>query len=210
MSLRDLASKGLAGFDPKTDEIVSASGLPAGDYLTSVTAIEHRAFDSGWDCFGVSFQVMEGEHEGQTENVNISFAEKSKSGKAIPDFILDRNIKFAAKLGSFLGVDVTDEDFDFDNETDIHEHLGQKLHGHEGLLTTLKVTVRPNKKDPSNPYTSYDLEEAEQPEELELDDSDLPSNMNPNSDAPLPSENDDPFANSSQDNTIPDDQLPFD
>lgn len=198
MSLRDLASKGLEGFDAKNDSIEAPQGLPAGDYNTVVDGIEHRAFDSGWDAFGVTFEVMEGEHTGQKENVNISFAEKSKSGKDIPDFILDRNIKLVAKLGALLGVDITGDDFGFDNETDIHEHLAKKLHGQVGKAVILKVTERPNKKDPSSPFRSYDLEEAEQPEIPEVSDNDMPWDN-----APAPTDNDAPAPTEQP-------QLPFD
>ncbi|WP_288531977.1 hypothetical protein [uncultured Secundilactobacillus sp.] len=195
MSLRDIANEITASsFDPKTDAVATAAGLPAGDYTTVVSEISHRVFDSGWDAFNVTFEVVEGEHAGQKENVNISFAEKAKSGKAIPQFILERNMKLVMKLGAFLGVEITPDDF-ADNETDTHENLYQKLRGHEGVAMILKVTVRENKKDPSNPYTSYDLDEAEQPEELPADD---------------------PFASdtASQDATEPpvvdDSELPFD
>lgn len=187
MSLRDLANKGLAGFDPNKDSVDAPQGLPAGKYSTTVSAIEHRSFDSGWDCFGSTFEVVEEDHAGQKENVNISFAETSSKGKAIPDFILDRNIKFVSKLGAFLGVDITADDFAGDNETDVHEHLAKKLHDHIGVMVTLVVTTRPNKKDPSNPYTSYDLEAMEQPEEIDIDDDDLPDGLQ-NSEPAEPSE----------------------
>lgn len=190
MGLRDIANKTLSGFDAKTDHIIASAGLPAGDYTAVVETVEHRAFDSGWDCFGTTFQVVEGEHAGQRENVNVSLAEQTKSGKAIPDFILDRNIKFITKLGALLGVEITASDFGNEgtNETDIHEHLANKLHDKAGEVVILTVQVRPNKKDPSNPYTSYDLTEAEQPTELPADD---------------------PFESNGK-TTVNDDDLPFD
>lgn len=187
MSLRDLASKGLEGFDAKNDSINAPQGIPAGKYLAAVEKSGHRVFDSGWDAFGVTFEVIEGEYAGRKENVNISFAETSKNGKTIPDFILDRNIKFVAKLGALLGVDVTGDDFGYDNETDIHEHLAQKLHSQAGKFVNLEIIERPNKKDPSNPYRSYDLEEADQPEIPEVSDNDMPWDN-----APAPTDSDAP------------------
>lgn len=192
MSLREMAAKGLAGFDPNKDSVEAPQGLPAGDYKAAVSSIEHRSFDSGWDCFGTTFEVVEGDHAGQKENVNISFAEKSKAGKAIPDFILDRNIKFVSKLGAFSGVDITADDFGGENETDIHEHLANKLHEHIGTLVILKVSVRPNKKDPSNPYTSYDLDQTDQPEAIDLGDDDLPDSLQNSDKAPMPTDDDAP------------------
>lgn len=208
MSLRNLAAKGLAGFDPKKDSVDASQGLPAGKYSTTVSAIEHRSFDSGWDCFGSTFEVVEGEHAGQRENVNISFAETSSKGKAIPDFILDRNIKFVSKLGSFVGVDITADDFAADNETDIHEHLTQKLHDHIGAMMTLVVTTRPNKKDPSNPYTSYDLEPMEQPTEINVDDDDLPDGL-AGGNTPAPTDADAPKWKPKDTTSEDEDGLPF-
>lgn len=198
MSLRDFASKGLEGFDAKNDAISTPQGLPAGKYLVAVEKIGHRVFDSGWDAFGVTFEVAEGEHTGRKENVNISFAETSKSGKPIPDFVLDRNIKFVAKLGALLGVDITGDDFGYDNETDIHDHLSQKLHGQTGKFVNLEIVERPNKKDPSSPFRSYDLKEAEQPEIIDVTENDLPW-----SDAPTPQEAETP-------DTTAQPELPFD
>lgn len=196
MSLRDIANEiAASSYDPKTDAVATAAGLPAGDYTTVVSEVAHRVFDSGWDCFGATFEVIEGDHTGQKENVNISFAETAKSGKAIPKFILDRNIKLIMKLGAFLGVEITPDDF-ADNETDTHENLYQKMHGHEGVTMILKVTVRENKKDPSNPYTSYDLDEADQPEELPADDPFTPDTASQNAAEPPA--------------TVDDSQLPFD
>lgn len=208
MSLRDLANKGLAGFDPNKDSVDAPQGLPAGEYTTTLTAIEHRTFNSGWDCFGTTFEIAEGEYAGRRENVNISFAETSKAGKAIPDFILDRNIKFVSKLGSFIGVDITADDFGMENETDIHEHLANKLHDHIGVLMTLVVTTRPNKKDPSNPYTSYDLEPMEQPTEINVDDDDLPDGLT-RGNTPAPTDVDAPKEKPKDTTSEDEDGLPF-
>lgn len=174
MSLRNFAEKSLAGFDAKNDSVSAPQGLSAGTYKMTVDNIGHRSFESGWDAFGVTFQVVEGEDAGRKENVNISFAETSKNGTAIPDFVLDRNIKFVTKLGALLGITIGMEDFDYDNETDLHDHLAQKLHSGEGKFVSLIITERPNKKDPSSPYRSYDLEETEQPEPIEISDDDMP------------------------------------
>ncbi|GAY74323.1 hypothetical protein [Lentilactobacillus kosonis] len=198
MSLRDFASKGLAGFDAKNDSISTPQGLPAGEYLMAIDSIGHSAFKSGWDAFSASFQVVEGEHTGRKENVNISFAETSKDGKPIPDFVLDRNIKFVAKLGALVGIDITAQDFDFDNETDLHEHLADKLHAQSGKFVVLDIIERPNKKDPSSPYRSYDLKEADQPEVPNVEDSDMPWGTEPvmptDADAPAPeADNDNPL-----------------
>lgn len=176
MSLRNLADQTLTGFDPKKDSVNSSSALPAGEYLMNITKLGHRVFKSGFDAIAIAFQVADGEQAGRIENVNISFAETSSSGNAIPEFVLDRNIKFISKLGALLGVDITADDFGADNSTDINNHIGEKLSTEIGKFINLKIIETPNKKDPNSPYRNYELEAAEQPEEIEIDDDDLPFN----------------------------------
>lgn len=183
MSLADLANSTLEGFDPKKDSINSGSnGLPVGEYTTTVESINHQVYDSGYDCVRVVFQVIEGDHVGEKEYYNISFAEtytdkQTRKVKAIPDFILSRNIKFIAKLGNLLGVDVPATVY-ADNETDTHENINQLLHGKAGAIVKLTVNERPNKKDPSSPYKEYELNEVE--EKIDVpnieDDSGFPFN----------------------------------
>lgn len=196
MSLLDLAADTLDNFDPKKDSVNSGGnqGLPDGDYLAAVEDIKHATFDSGWDCLQIVFSVLDGEHAGEKEFDRISFATMSKKGKAIPDFILSRNIKFVIKLGSLLGVEMKPEYFASDNETDTHETLSQVLAPEKGKTVTLHVKHRPNKKDPDNPYTEYDLDAAEQPEELNVDDADLPDALQSGApaDAPAPTDADAP------------------
>lgn len=194
MSLLDLAANTLDNFDPNKDSVNAGStGLPDGDYLTAVESIEHRTFDSGWDCLQIVFSVLDGEHAGEKEFDRISFATHSKAGKAIPDFILSRSIKFVIKLGSLLGVDMKPEYFASENETDTHQMLAEALAPEKGKTVTLHVKHRPNKKDPDNPYTEYDLDAAEQPETMDISDADLPSDLTgAPAETPLPTDADIP------------------
>lgn len=187
MSLLDLAAETIDNFDPKKDSVNSGgnAGLPDGDYLTAVESIEHRSFDSGWDCLQIVFTVLDGDHAGEKEYDRISFATKSKRGKAIPDFILSRSIKFVIKLGSLLGVDVKPEYFASENETDTHEALANLLAPEKGKSVTLHVKHRPNKKDPDNPYVEYDLDATEQPTTMDVTDADLPGDLGG---APMPTD----------------------
>ncbi|YAB13894.1 hypothetical protein ACT5GY_02640 [Lactiplantibacillus plantarum] len=198
MSLLDIAANTLDNFDPKNDSVNSGStGLPDGDYLTAVESIEHRSFDSGWDCLQVVFTVLDGDHAGAKYD-RISFATKNKAGKAIPDFILSRNIKFVIKLGSLLGVEMKPEYFASENETDTHEMLANVLAPEKGKSVILHVKHRPNKKDPDNPYVEYDLDATEQPETADITDADLPGDLGG---APLPTDADAPAE--------PTDEAPF-
>ncbi|MBT9670434.1 hypothetical protein GPK34_00085 [Secundilactobacillus kimchicus] len=211
MSLRDLATAGLDGFDAKHDAVSAPQGLPAGDYTMSVSDIDHRVFKSGWDAFGVTFEVVEGENVGRKENVNLSFAETTKTGKAIPEFVLDRNIKLVAKLGAMMNIDITGEDFAAENETDIHDHLAQKLRPGLGTIVILKIIETPNKKHPENgPFRNYDLQETEQPDELNVDDQELPSNVTDPVAEKADALDPDPFANNATTPASDDTDLPFD
>lgn len=194
MSLLDLAAETMDNFDPNKDSVNSggSQGLPDGDYLTAIDDIKHATFDSGWDCLQITFSVLDGEHAGEKEFDRISFATKSKAGKAIPDFILSRSIKFVIKLGSLLGVEMKPEYFASENETDTHETLAQVLMNENGKTVTLHVKHRPNKKDPENPYTEYDLDAAEQPEELDVTDADLPGDLGGAPTPPMPTDDDAP------------------
>lgn len=176
MSLADLANKALSDFDPNKDSINDNNqGLPAGDYVVAVEAVEHHVYEnSGYDCIRTVFQVTTGDHAGEKEYQNISFATKTKSGKAMSDFVLTRNMKFIAKLGALLGQTVEPSIFASGNETDIHDDIAKLLTPGKGTLITLTVTFTPNKKDPDNPYKNYELSPAEQPEAIEIDDDDMP------------------------------------
>lgn len=175
MSLAELAQT-LGNFDPKEDKINSGgNGLPAGEYDVVIEDASHRVFESGWDCVSFKFNVTTGDHAGANEILNLSFAETAKSGKQIPDFVLERNLKTVLTLGSLMGVKVPLETFNLPNETDIHEKLGQMLHGEIGAMAHMTITERPNKKDPANPFKEYEFAESEQTADaIEIDDDDMP------------------------------------
>lgn len=192
MSLAELAAS-LEGFNPKEDKINASSGngLPAGEYEVVVENAAHKTFKSGWDCFGFDLSVISGEHAGAKEMVNLSFAEVAKSGKQIPDFVLERNAKTVMTLGSLMGVEVPVKTFLLPNETDIHEKLNALLHSHTGALAHMTISERPNKKDPDNPYKEYEFSAPE-------------TQM----DTPQVSDDAMPFQNTDSIN-IDDDDLPF-
>lgn len=174
MSLLDLANKTMAEFDPKKDNINAGNqALPAGEYEMIIENIGHDSFESGWDCLTIVFQVVSGEQVGRKEFNRISFAETAKSGKAIPDFVLDRNIKFVSKLASLTGIPMK-ADYFAGNETDVHENLSKALFPSTGQAIKLIITDKPNKKDPDNPFREYELAEAPKIEEIQVDDNELP------------------------------------
>ncbi|TOY76888.1 DUF669 domain-containing protein [Levilactobacillus brevis] len=188
MSLLDLAANTLDNFDAKKDTVATSQGLPDGDYNVVVEDISHATYDSGWECVKLVFTVLDGEHAGEKEFDNLSFAEKTKAGKAMPDFVISQNIRFITKLGALLGVNITPQHFAGPTETEVHEALVNALAPEKGKTVILHVKHSPNKKDPSNPYTNYELDEAQQPEVPVVDDSQLPGALG--GQAPAPTDND--------------------
>lgn len=158
MSLAELA-QAMENYDPKKDKINGGgNGLPAGDYNVIIEEAAHKTFRSGWDCLGFTFKVIDGDHAGQKESVNLSFAETAKSGKAIPDFVLERNMKTVITLGHLMNVDVPVKAFLLPNETDIHEELGQLLRSEIGATAKMTISERENKKNPAEPFKEYEFE----------------------------------------------------
>jgi len=188
MSLLSLASDTLDNFDAKKDTVAAGNqGLPDGEYNVDVEDISHATYDSGWECVKLVFGVLDGEHAGEKEYDNLSFAEKTTTGKAMPDFVLSNNIRFITKLGALMGVQITPQLFAGPTETEVHEALVAALAPEKGKAVVLKVKHTPNKKDPSNPYVNYELGEAEQPEIIDVSDDQLPDAMT----QPVPTPTDD-------------------
>lgn len=149
MGLRDLMNETLADFNPKTDN-PNAGGfenLPDGDYDVVLNKVEHKVFNSGWECLSFENEVTIGEAAGRKEFVNMSFADST------PEFVLKKNIKLVAKLASVTGVQLSDDDWE-DEIT-----LADAFQAAVGSQYILKVTSSPNKKKPEEPYRNFDFEE---------------------------------------------------
>lgn len=160
MSLAELASESLKGFDPKTSSLTGNEQLPTGKYNTIVNKIEHRVYKSGYECMVFSFKVVDGEYASRVEFVNISLAEVSTKGNPIPDFIISRNIKTIQKIAVLTGVQLDWASYT-GNETDTYEKMAPAFKSAEGMEIGLEIQESPNRKDPSNPYRNYDFFESE-------------------------------------------------
>ncbi|MBO1087636.1 DUF669 domain-containing protein [Enterococcus hirae] len=148
MGLKDLANEVLAGFDPKTDD-PNAGGfetLSDGEYDVQLEKAEHKVFQSGWEALSFAMEVTVGEAAGRKEFVSLGFDET-----AVPNFVLQKNIKLVGKLASVIGLQLSDDDWE-DEET-----LAQAFQDGLGSQFVLKITSSPNKKDPSKPYKNYDF-----------------------------------------------------
>lgn len=166
MGLRDVAAKALEGFDTKKGNVNGFEGLPSGDYVVMIDNIKNQDTPWGSEQLSIRVQVLDGEHAGQKEFVNLSLDETTAKGN--PNPMLGRNIKLIAKLASNSGIELQDEDWE-DIET-----LANALALAEGRTVLMHLTVSENKKNPQYPYRNYDFEEAEEPDEIAIDDDDVP------------------------------------
>lgn len=190
MGLQDAFNKATKDWDAKKDSANQSDLIPAGTYQVVLDKTDHPVYDSGWDCLRFSMQVIKGKYASRKEQLRISLATKTKAGKAMPDFVVSRNIRTISKVAAMVGLTVTPELFP-DNETDAYEKLVDAFKPYEGKTLEMTITVTPNKKDPDNPYRNYDFGPGIKVEE--------------------PAAKEEPVANSDNDAepTVDDDDLPF-
>lgn len=169
MSLRDRAKNVMDNFDATKDDINGYEGLPAGDYHMAVENVQRNDNDQ----LSIKSQVIEGDATGRIEFINIGLDEVTSTGKPLPDFVIDRNIKTVARLAAVLGVAVTDDAWD-DMGIMVHE-----FNESVGKQFTMTLSLRENKKNPQYPYKEYEFEPIkEDPFEAdkapEVSDDDVP------------------------------------
>lgn len=152
MSLRDRAKNVMSNFDATKDEINGYEGLPAGDYHMAVENVQRTDNDQ----LSIKAQVVEGDNTGRIEFINIGLDEVTASGKPLPDFVIDRNIKTVARLAAVLGVAIQDDAWD---DMGIMVHEFSKSMGKQFNMT---LKLRENKKNPQYPYKEYEFEEVKE------------------------------------------------
>lgn len=179
-----------SGFDPKKGKEYNAfENIPAGTYKVSLDGVTHNVKGSR-DFLMLSFLVIEGKYDGKTESVFPTLAQKTSTGKDMPQFVIARNISMLQVIGEMVDTPIPDSCFNHENETDAYEDLVEVLTPAKGKVLTMTIKETPNKKDPDHPYRSYEFEKAEQPKKLDI--------------------KDDPFKNAKgSDIEITDDDLPF-
>ncbi len=188
MGLQDAFNKATKDWDAKKDSANQSDLIPAGTYQVVLDKTDHPVYDSGWDCLRFSMQVIKGKYASRKEQLRISLATKTKTGKAMPDFVVSRNIRTISKVAAMVGLTVTPELFP-DNETDAYEKLVKAFKPYEGKTLEMTITVTPNKKDPDNPYRNYDFGPGIKVEE--------------------PTAKEEPVADKEPEPTVDDDDLPF-
>lgn len=191
MSLLDAYKKATNNWDAKKDKVQQSQAIPAGTYEVMLEKTDHPVYKSGWDCLRFDLQVIAGKYTSRHEQVRVSLATKTPKGKALPEFVISRNIRTIAKLGEMIGLDMKPEYFP-DNETDAYEKLAAAFKPYEGKTVQMVITETPNKKDPDKPYRNYDFGPSKTT--IETPEADEGENNNSNDDV---------------DTTITDDELPF-
>ena len=152
MSLLDLAKEIKDNFNPETDKVnTGGDKLPAGTYDAVIANVEFANYDSGWEQIVATAEITTGELSGRKELINFSFIEEWK-GKAVKDFILQRNMKLAQKL-AFIG------DYEF-KESDFQDtySVALALKNIIGTQMVLTIKERENKKDKENPFREYEVD----------------------------------------------------
>lgn len=170
MSLRDAMNSVAKNFDPKKDSVNKFEGLPSGNYEVAATKVEDSTAPWGAEQLSFVLEVVDGEHAGAKEFLRIGLDEVTSKGN--PNPMLDTNIRMVMKLAAVLGVTIPDEAWDDDSM--VYENLAKAFQSAIGKTMLMKLTVRPNKKNPRYPYRNYDFEEADQPETTEVNDDQMP------------------------------------
>lgn len=183
MSMRDRANQTLNDFNPD-EKINGYEGLQSGTYPVVVEDVSL----TDWGSFSMKVSVMEGDDAGRVEFIQVSLDENSSSGKPLPDFVIDRNIKTLAKLAFVTGVTIDDDSWD--NISALPNDFADA----KGKVFEMELKLRENKNRPEYPYKEYEFNELEQPEFSE--DETLGKAT-------------DPFADSGSNIEVSDDDMPF-
>ncbi|KRK39974.1 DUF669 domain-containing protein [Loigolactobacillus bifermentans] len=161
MSLRDRAKKVMGSFDATKESSNGYENIPAGDYNMVLEAAEDTVYKSGYEAFRVKMSVMDGKYAGRTDSTNLN-------PDADNDYVADTAVKTIARLANAVGLELTDDDWE------ALDTLQEAFMDSRGKVILCHITESKNKKDPSNPYRNYDFEPSEQPEEIDIQDDDMP------------------------------------
>lgn len=174
MSLFDALNKVKSeNYDPKKDKVGNGFELiPDGTYTVTLSNVDHGAWESGVDYVQFVFEVTLGDQAGRKEYYRPILSQTKKDGTKMPDSVLIRSIKTIQKIGAMVGFEVPDSCFMGETESDDYEEIQNAFRsaGVLGKVLTLEIKSSPNKKDPDNPYRNLAFSEAEQPQEIKVED----------------------------------------
>lgn len=157
MSLKELATQTLEGFNPATDDASQQEneGLPAGEYDVVLNSIQFQVFDSGYECLAVDAEVLIGEHAGRHEFININLDPEfvTSAGVKLYDeypFMLTQNIKYISQLAFAVGATLEDDDWE-DMVSLAQAFEEQEVKGAQFILEVKKSQNKAKTKE----YTNY-------------------------------------------------------
>ena len=154
-----------SGFNPATDSVAKDGRLEAGNYPVRLKSVERAVSkSSNREQIAVKLEVVSGEFKDRTETFYLAF------GQDLPDFVLEKNGRLLLKLAEFAKVKFNKKDL-VDEESTV-EALQRGI-GNQFLL---KLTVSPNRKDPSSPYRNYDFDslDSQVDDSIDIEEDDLP------------------------------------
>lgn len=159
-----------SGWDAKKGKDYNPNaGIPDGTYTVMLDGATHNAKNDR-EFLMISFQVVEGDHEGAKETVFPSLAQKTATGKPMPDGVIARSIAQIKLIGEAVGVDVPDRCFLHDTESEAYDDVAKVLHPAIGRLLKLTKEARPNRKNPQYPYRNYKFAKNAQPKQVPAED----------------------------------------
>lgn len=157
MSLKELATQTLEGFNPATDDASQQEneGLPAGEYDVVLNSIQFQVFDSGYECLAIDAEVLIGEHAERHEFININLDPEfvTSAGVKLYDeypFMLTQNIKYISQLAFAVGATLEDDDWE-DMVSLAQAFEEQEVKGAQFILEVKKSQNKAKTKE----YTNY-------------------------------------------------------
>lgn len=163
MNLQEMANQHLKNFNAATDNPNQMDdGLPAGSYDVVVDQAGHRVYKSGYDAVAFNLEVVQGDHVGRKELINIDL-----DGEATQkyEFLMKKNIQMISQMAYVCGIELTEADWESEDT------VGNAFREAVGKQLILHVEKGQTKK--GKDFTNYSFE-AYADDIIDVDDSNIP------------------------------------
>lgn len=175
MSLLDIAKDLKAnGYDPRKDKVNNSNQhLPGGEYVVSLTGVQARVADSGWESINYAFEVRDPEspYNGRTQFVSFGTLTEWKKNGELKNLtsMVETTVKFFQK--ALVLADDRMVGSDLEDNKSMEEALRRQAVGKKFVLVIGEYT----KRDKTTGY-NYDLKPyiGMQDAAPEIGDDDLP------------------------------------
>lgn len=115
---------------------------------------------NGYEHFMFSLKVASGEEEGMRENIFTPLETTTRTGKDMPEYVINKSIYLIRAIGHCVGLEVTPDMFDKETTTEIYETLREEFMDYRGSKLMLTIYTKPNNNNPEYPYRNYLIKEA--------------------------------------------------